>query len=64
MPFKHSDELHQNVLYNTKFESDECYEMEDEEKDKFLIDVLCKQNELLNTMQKTIHKLTKAFVPN
>jgi hypothetical protein len=33
MPFKHSEALHQDVLYNTMFESDEKYEMEDEEKD-------------------------------
>ena len=41
MPFKHSDELHQDVLYNTKFESDESFELEDKEKDKFLTSVLC-----------------------
>jgi hypothetical protein len=37
--------------------------MEEEEKDKIIIDVLSKQNELLDTMQKTIHKLTKAITP-
>ena len=31
MAFKHSEDLHQEVLFNTKFEPDEHYEMEDDE---------------------------------
>jgi len=56
MPFKHSDELHQDVLFSTKFESDEDYTLEDdEEKGKFL--------DVLDTIQDTIQNLTKNLDP-
>ena len=63
MPFKHSDELHHQVLNSTEFETDESYEMESEEEDRFNAECIGKQNNILSTMERTITKLSKALNP-
>lgn len=54
MPFNHSDEIHRKILEEPEFESDESFNLEQEEMDQANVDILDKNNEILSTMQKTI----------
>ena len=63
MPFTHGDDVHHQILYDREFESDESYEMEGEEKDKLLSTEIKTQNSVLDTMQRTITKMSKALKP-
>ena len=61
MPFTHNDDVHQQILNTTEFESDESYKLESEEEDKMLAIQIAHQNEILHTMQRTIANISKAL---
>ena len=61
MPFRRSENLHQEVLLHPKFEPDEDYKMEEDQKDQLLVEVLQKQTHVLQTMQSTIQKFVTSL---
>ena len=63
MPFAHGEDVHHQILYDREFEEDECYEMETEEKDKILANQIKLQGSIMETMQRTISKMSKALKP-
>ena len=63
MPFTHGDDVHHQILYDREFESDESYQMESEEEDKLISSQIKTQNSVLDTMQRTISKMSKALKP-
>ena len=44
-------------MHNTRFDSDESYAMESDEKDEYLVNCLSKQSKILDSMQKALAKM-------
>ncbi len=61
MPFKHSEQLHREILQGEQFETDESFELEREEEDKMNGECIATQNKIIETMQRTISKMSKAM---
>ena len=64
MPFRQSDAIRKQIFEEPVFETDEEYEVEPEEQDKENASKLKTQNDILETMQKTITKISEAIASN
>lgn len=64
MPFKRSDAIRKRIFDEPEFESDEEYTMDFSEQDKDNAEKLETQNDILDTMKKTLVKMTNALSKN
>lgn len=64
MPFRKSDELRKKIFDSPEFETDEEHEIEFEEQDKENARLVDCQNKILETMQKTLMKMSDEIREN
>ena len=57
MPFKHNDEIHHKILREPQFESDESFQLDDDEAFEENKEKLTNQTNVIDAMQKTIEKM-------